>query len=168
MCQGGARVSTSNMLLLFPVISFLVYCPVLCYLDWKYRDIKTHDIWMPLVATNLPVLFAAYILGLYSPVFVALSFVAVVLWFIVMRAGILPGGDFMWLSLISVFVVLNPFTKQPFMLMFSFYLIGMTIAAYWGVLVDNLIQKHTISLKMEQGLPYLIPISAAFVAAVFL
>ncbi|MCK9591449.1 MAG: hypothetical protein M0Q91_05500 [Methanoregula sp.] len=147
------------------VLSFLAYCPLLCYLDWKYRDIITHSLWVPLVVINVPVLLAGYATGLYPPDLAAISTIAVILWFILMRKGILPGADFVWLSMISVFMVVNPFTSQPFMLMFSFFLVGMTAATFWGIFVDNLIRKHTMSIRIENGLPYLIPISCALVLA---
>lgn len=161
-------MSISNVFLMFPVISFLIYCPVLCYLDWMYHDIKTHDIWVPLVVMNLPVLIAGYIFGLYPPALVLISTFGVCLWFAAMWTGFLPGGDFVWLSLISIFVVLNPFTGLPFMLTFSFYIIGMTAAAIFGIVLDKRLHRQKIDLHTVLDFPYMIPICAALVAAVFL
>ena len=77
----------------------------------------------------------------------------------------LEGADFVWLSLISIYIPLNPFTGQPFMLMFSFFLVGMTAATYFGIFMDNLMQKHILSLEMKRGIPFLIPISCALIFA---
>ena len=156
-----------NSLPWVPVISFLIYLPFICYLDWKYRDIKTHKIWLPLIAVNVPITLIGYFTGYYSPILLALSIIGVILWFALMRLNFLPGGDFVFLSLISVFVLINPVSISPFMLMFSFYLIGMTAATFWAILIDNRIRKRVWSLKMENGIPFLIPISVAFVLALF-
>jgi hypothetical protein len=149
-----------------PVFSFLAYCPVLCYLDGKYRDIKTHALWLPLIAINMPVLIAGYLTGLYPLPLALISALAILMWFSMVFIVKLPGADFVWLSLISLFVVLDPVTGLPFMQMFSFFLIGMTAATYWAIFLDNLFRKHINSLSMERGIPYLITISVAFIAAV--
>lgn len=150
---------------LITALSFLAYCPVLCYLDWKYRDIISHKLWLPLIAFNTPILLAGYATGTYPLILTAISFTAVFSWFMLTFMERLNGADFVWLSLISIFMVVNPFTGQPFMLMFSFFLVGMTAATYWAIFVDNLIMKRVLSLKMDGGIPFLIPISCALVLA---
>jgi hypothetical protein len=155
-----------NPLLWITTISFLLYCPVISWLDWKYHDIGTHKLWLPLIAVNLPILFWGYYSGLYSPVFWLISMIGLLLWFIVMQMRILPGADFVWLSLISIFMVLNPFTGLPFMLMFSFYLIGMTAAAMFGILLDKRLHHEKLTIHTVLDFPYLIPICGAFVLAV--
>jgi Fe2+ transport system protein B len=83
-----------------------------------------------------------------------------------MKKGILPGADFVWLSLISLFMVLNPISGRPFMLMFSFYLIGMTAVTIFGITLDKRLRHEKISLHMVLDFPYMIPICAALVMAV--
>jgi len=158
------------ILSLITALSFLVYCPVLCYLDWKYRDIKTHAIWVPLLVLNIPVLVFGYATGIYSWVLALVSIFGIALWTALFLGLLLwldkrPSADFVWLCLITIFMVLNPFTGQPFMQMFTFYLVGMTAATYWAIFLDNLILNHVLSLKMKNGIPYLIPISCALVLA---
>ena len=150
---------------LITALSFLAYCPLLCYLDWKYRDIKDSRLWLPLIAFNTPILLAGYATGTYPLILSAISFIAVFSWIMLVFMGKLEGADFQWLSTISIFMVLNPFTGEPFMLMFSFFLVGMTAATYWAIFVDNLIRKHILSLKMDRGIPFLIPISCALILA---
>jgi hypothetical protein len=157
-----------DLILWTPALSFLIFCPLVCFLDWKYRDIKSHYLWIPLVLINIPTLLEGYLDGLYPSTLALISIVAVALWFTLMYCRILPGADFVWLSLISIFVVINPLTCQPFMLMFSFFLVGMTAATYWAILIDNRIRKHIWSLKIGSPLPFLIPISAAFIAAMII
>ncbi len=156
---------SDNFLPWITAISFLSYTPIVSYLDWKYRDIKTHKIWLPLIAINIPILLTGYYTGLYPLVLAGVSSISIILWFALMRLNILPGADFVFLSLISLFMVLNPITGLPFILMFSFFLVGFTAAIFWGVFLDNLIRNRRISLKIENGLPYLISISCALIIA---
>ena len=147
-------------------ISFIFYCGLLSYLDWNYRDIRTHYIWLPLIAINIPVLIAGYVTGEYREILFLVSILGIIFWTVLLTIKKLNGADYIWLSLISLFMVLNPVTGEAFMQMFSFYLIGMTAATYWAIFINNLIGKHIISLKMERGIPYLIPISCALIMAV--
>jgi len=158
------------ILSLITALSFLVYCPVLCYLDWKYRDIKTHYLWVPLLVLNIPLLVFGYATGIYPWVLALVSVFGIALWTGLFLGFLIwldkrPSADFVWLCLISIFMVLNPFTGAPFMQMFTFYLVGMTAATYWAIFLDNLILNHVLSLKMENGIPYLIPISCALILA---
>ena len=161
----------SNPLLWIVTISFIIYCPILSWLDWKHRDIGTHYLWLPLIAVNLPILCTGYYSRLYPPVFALISLIAVALWFgitisEIVPGGKLPGADFVWLSLISIFMVLNPMSGRPFMLMFSFYLVGMTLAAIFGVILDKRLQHEKISWHTVLDFPYMIPICCALVLAV--
>jgi hypothetical protein len=165
--QGGAHMYQSNLLVWITTLSFIVYTPVVSYLDWKYRDIKTHTIWLPLIAINLPILIAGYYTGNYPVPLIVISMVGMAAWFALMRFNILPGGDFVFLSLISLFMVLNPTDGEPFMQAFSLYLVVFGAATFWYVFLDNLLIKHKWSLEIESpGIPYLIPISCALIMAV--
>ena len=155
-----------NILLWIVTISFLIYCPVLSWLDWKYRDIKTHLIWLPLIAVNLPILFAGYYFGLYQIPFLILSIIGIAAWLVLLLLKILPGADFMFLSLVSLFMVLNPVSGLPFMQMFSFYVVGMTAATIFGIVLDKRLQHEKVSLYMILDFPYLITFSGAFILAV--
>lgn len=156
----------SNFFAWVTVISFLMYLPMICYLDWKYRDIKTHKIWLPLLAVNLPFVIGGYLLGTYPAVLLIPAIAGVIAWFLLERIGILPGGDFVFLSLISLFVAINPISGNPFVLGFTIYLVVFTAASLWYILIDNLVNRHKFSLQIERGLPFLIPISCAFIFAV--
>ncbi|MFA4849150.1 MAG: hypothetical protein WC626_05425 [Methanoregula sp.] len=156
---------SGNILPWITTISFLIYTPVLSYLDWKYRDIKSHKIWLPLIAINIPVLIAGYFSEFYPMELAGISIISMILWFALMRLNILPSADYVFLSLISLFMILNPITGLPFMLMFSFFLVGFTAATFWWIFLDNFFRRHKFSLEIENGLPYLIPISCALIAA---
>jgi len=145
------------------IISLLCYVPVLCYLDWKHRDIGTHKLWLPLLAINIPVTAAAYLTGLYSPMLLILTLSFSIAWFWLLKHR---GADCVWLICITMFAVINPLTGVKLFQPFLMYLIIFTAATFWGVWLDNRIRKHTNSFTMENGIPFLIPISLAFVFAV--
>ena len=164
-------MTLNDLLPWITTLTFIAYCPVLCYLDWRYRDILSHTIWIPLLITNIPIVLTGYATGVYPVSLAYVSFIGAILWMVLgtVTSIILKrpnlNADFFYLGLISLFMILNPITGQPFMLGFSFYLVGMTAASYWYVFADNLIRKHEISFHMDTGLPYLIPISCALVLA---
>lgn len=153
----------TSMLPWFSVASILLYIPIVCYLDWKYRDIGTHKIWLPLVAWNIPVVVAGYLTGLYSPVMFGLTVMFSLAWFMMLRHR---GADCVWLICITMFAVINPIHGGNFIQPFLIYLIVFTAATFWGIWLDNRMRKHINSFEMENGIPFLIPISTAFIMAV--
>jgi hypothetical protein len=153
----------TSMLPWISLVSFLIYIPVICYLDLKYRDIGTHKLWLPLIAVNIPVLSAAYLTGAYPPVFLFLSVMISFAWFLMFHHR---GADCMWLIMISMFAVIDPrsgtYILQPFLM----YLFIFTAGTFWYVWLDNRVRKGVGSFEMENGIPFLIPISLALIAAV--
>ena len=155
----------TTMLPWITIASLLIYAPILCYLDWKYRDIRTHKLWLPLLAINIPVLAAGYITGLYPLVLLPLTCIISLGWFMLFHKR---GADCMWLILITMFAVVNPVTGSNFIQGFLMYLIIFTAATFWGIFLDNRLRKHINSFEMENGIPFLIPISCALITGVFL
>ena len=147
------------------IVSLLIYVPILCYLDYKHRNIGTHKLWLPLLAVNIPVLAAGYLTGLYPPIMLLLTVAFSLIWFFMFYRR---GADCVWLICITMFAVINPKTGMNFIQGFLMYLIIFTAATFWGIWLDNRFQKHINSFSMENGIPFLIPISAAFVAAVII
>lgn len=145
------------------IISLLAYVPILCYLDYKHRDIGTHKIWLPLLAINIPVVSAGYLIGVYSPIMLALTVAFSITWFLLLKHR---GADCVWLICITIFAVINPRTGMNFIQGFLMYLIIFTAATFWGIRLDNRFRRNIESFNMENGIPFLIPISLAFVAAV--
>ena len=144
------------------VISILIYVPFVCYLDWKHRDIGTHKLWLPLLAINIPVVSAGYLTGLYSPTMLLLTLAFSIAWFLLLKHR---GADCVWLICITMFAVINPRTGMNFIQPFVMYLIIFTAATFWGIWIDNRFH-HIKGLYVENGIPFLIPISLAFIAAV--
>jgi len=145
------------------IISLLIYTPIVCYLDWKYRDIGTHKLWLPLLAINIPVVSAGYLTGFYNPTLLILTIIFSIAWFLLFYRS---GADCVWLICITMFAVINPRTGMNFIQGFLMYLLIFTAATFWGIWLDNRFQKHINSFQMENGIPFLIPISAAFIMAV--
>lgn len=162
----------NEMLPWFSILSLLLYIPVLCYLDWKHRDIGTHKLWLPLLAINIPVVSAAYLTGLYSPIMLPLTLAFSLVWLYLFRKRMADGA---WLICITMFAVINPRTGMNFIQPFLMYLIIFTAATFWGIWLDkrirkpdplNVVTRSWSDFKMKNGIPFLIPISLAFIAAV--
>ena len=144
------------------VISLLIYIPFICYLDWKHRDIGTHKLWLPLLAINIPVVSAGYLTGLYSPTMLLLTLSFSIAWFLLLKHR---GADCVWLICITMFAVMNPRTGMNLIQPFVMYLIIFTAATFWGIWIDNRFH-HIKGVWVKNGIPFLIPISLAFIAAV--
>lgn len=152
----------SNLLPWISIISLLVYIPVLCYLDWKHRDIGTHKIWLPLLAVNIPIVSAGYLTGFYPLTMLMLTATFSLAWILLLHKR---GADAVWLSCITMIAVVNPLSNSLFIPAFLIYFVGYTAVTFWAVRLDNWVSWHKNSFEMENGIPFLIPISAAFVTA---
>lgn len=143
--------------------SFVIQAIIVSALDFKYRDIKTHLIWFPLVCLNAPVLLASYALGYYPITILPVSIIASVAWFICcIRFGHFQGADAMWLSLISIFVIKTP-AGNLFFPTFLFFLIGVTaIALFYMKVWNKFMEKEG---KSKVTVPYLAVISLAMIIA---
>lgn len=163
-----------NNILWIPIAVILCYSPVLCYLDIKYRDVFSHAIWLPAVAINIPPTILLFYLGVYQWWTVMLSIIGVAFWYLTMRLNIINGADFVYLSLIFIFVVVNPITGHLMFLPYMIFLIVWMAASMWYIFLKNkkdaAINKTKISifkaLTIKGGLPMMIPISLAFLSAV--
>ena len=153
---------SNNILPWISIISLLAYIPVICYLDWKHRDIGTHKIWLPLLAVNIPIVAAGYWYGFYPAILLPITAMMATAWILLLHKR---GGDAVWLACISMIAVINPLSETLFTLPFLFYLIGYTAVTFWAIRLDNWVSYHKGSFEMSNGIPFLIPISCAFVTA---
>ena len=152
----------NSLLPWFSIISLLIYIPIICYLDYKHRDIGTHKLWLPLLAWNIPVWAAGYLTGLYSSTMLLLTLSFSIAWFLLLKHR---GADCVWLICITMFAVMNPRTGMNLIQPFVMYLIIFTAATFWGIWIDNRFH-HIKGVWVKNGIPFLIPISLAFIAAV--
>ena len=153
------------MLPWFSIISLILYIPIICYLDWKHRDIGTHKLWLPLLAINIPVTAAGYLTGLYSPIMLILTLAFSITWFLLLKHR---GTDCVWLICITMFVVVNPRTGMNFIQPFLMYLIIFTLGAMWYSTLDQIIiqrKRVCADILFNLYIPNLLVISLAFIAA---
>ena len=164
-----------------PILVMCAYTPVLCYLDLKYRDIFSHKIWIPAVIINSVFTFAFIVSGKYEWWMFVLSLIQIIFWCMVLwvpplliKKEIINGADFVFLILISAFVIINPISGHLMMLPFMFFLIMWTlISLFWiatDKIRDHLIFKDPLSphqiFLVDRGYPMMVTISLALLTAV--
>jgi hypothetical protein len=158
--------SLTGYIFWFPLVSLLLYVPVVCYLDLKVREVE-HYYWYPLVLMNVPTVIMLLLDGnglLYIP-----GLVATVIWFVAMRFHLFGGADFLYLTWISLFFIYNPISHHWLMVLpFTIYLVAcLTISAMW-IVIFNLFRGKGFILTFEHGVPMMFPISAALILTVVL
>jgi hypothetical protein len=155
-----------NALWWIPVLSLLIYAPIVSYLDWKYRDIKSHLIWLPLLVVNLPILVYGFLTNLYPTNILPVLALAILFWFILFGVNMRKGADFGWISIITLFGVINPIYGNLMFEPFIYFLIIFTAATFWGIWLDNKLRTKLPGFTTKNGIPYLVVISLALIASV--
>jgi hypothetical protein len=157
--------SLTGYMLWVPMVSLLLYVPIVCYLDLKYREIE-HEYWWPLIALNVSTIVMMFIDGnylLYLP-----GLVATAVWFVAMRFHVFEGADFLYLTWISLFFIYNPISGHWLMVLpFTIFLIACLISTAGFVLVYNMNTERGVSLGFDK-LPMMLPICAALILTVVL
>ncbi len=161
-----------------PVITLLAYTPIVCYLDWKYREID-HILWMWLGAINGIVAAGMLIGGIYEWWFYIPSAVACLIFLGARVLDYIQGADLIYLSMIAIFFQYNPISGHWFpVLAFCIYLAatmiitGICIIWYkiipeWATGKFTCRDKSDTSLFMVPGgIPMMLPISAALILTV--
>lgn len=155
---------------LVPVLTILCYIPFLCYMDIKSRRTPL-SWWAPLIIVGVPSL---YIYLLESPLrnfhLLGLTVVLCAFMFLFAAAHIIGGADFIFASLIMLFVQSNPFVfpREFFALDFfwTLWLLACTLPIIvWGY---NTYKQNRYGLidmftKVPNHFPFMIVISAAFI-----
>jgi hypothetical protein len=151
-----------------PIISLLIYVPIVCYLDWKVREVEP-IMWLGLVIVNLPITILFYLGGLYLWWMFVISLIAITIYYAAMLMHYIEGADFMYIMFILLFFIYNPISGHWLMaLPFSIFFAACTgIAGIW-VLTYNLVKGNGVSFEFDRGFPMMIPISAALVLTVML
>jgi len=169
----GVRMSSSNFdfAIIFAwayTILMLLYIPVLCYMDWKNREVP-HDTWKLLIAFGCMSLIAGLLTGFYEWWMFVPSLVAIVTYFVAMKAHYIEGADWIYISLISLFFLYNPVTRMWFPIMaFTIFLAAMIGVTGFIIVEYNLLTKGIWSFDLEGGVPLMFPISAALILTVVL
>jgi hypothetical protein len=162
-----------DFLLLVPVLSILAYLPYLIACDIATREVP-YNAWLPLIAVNvLPLVYFLIIPDGYPWYSLVISAVMIAVFYVVMLRGLLQGADFIFLAVISLFWVVNPFPWPHGLMQIIFYIdlfIVMILTAFC-ILVYNIAAGNRWGIidmmsKYPRGIPFIIPIAAAFVMSV--
>jgi hypothetical protein len=161
-----------DALIQIPIWIILIYIPFLCWLDIKYREVP-YLTWVPLIAVNLPITAYLYYYGWYPTYALAFSLIMIgIFWFLMVKKFI-HGADFIFLSIISLFFVVNPYPLPHgiMQISFYFYLIAVLLFTAVVVLIGNYRGGYRSNLwvmmsRWDRGLPFMIPISIAFIITV--
>lgn len=151
-----------------PVITLLAYVPLVCYLDWNYREVDPVW-WTAIVAINIPCLLVFYYLGVYEWWMLVLSLVAVGIYYGAMLLHYIEGADFWYIAWIMMFFIYNPVSGHWLMaLPFTIFFAACTgIAGIW-VGIWNTIQGKGFVFDFNGNVPMMLPISAALILTVML
>jgi len=157
-----------NILILFPVISFLIYVPILCYLDIKEREVE-HWVWLPLVIPNAILLAYMHYINSYPWYSFVISLIMCGIFFYCQKRELIGGADFIYLCCISLFFVVNPFPYPHGLMQIPFYIyimIAMAVTAL-ATLAYNYISGNRWTVfemmsRYPRGIPFMLPISVAF------
>jgi hypothetical protein len=152
-----------SLILWLPVAVFAAYIPFLCLLDIRNREIP-HEVWIgtvPLFTTT----GYLYSVGYYPIECMLISFAFVALYFAAMKLHLFEGADFIMLSLISLFFVVNPISGRVLMpLVMLEFLLASFVAA--GIFI-RVIPVNELEPKIKE-FPMIPIISAAFILSVML
>jgi hypothetical protein len=150
-----------------PVITLLIYVPIVCYLDWKLREVEP-IYWFGLVIVNVPTMMILYVTT-YEWWMFAVSIVAVAIYYGLMLMHYIEGADFMYIMFILLFFVYNPVSGHWLMaLPFSIFFAACTgIAGIW-ILTYNLVKGNGVSFDIDRHVPMMFVVSAALILTVML
>ena len=157
---------------------FLLYIPVLCYLDLRYREVEPRY-WWPLLIVCIPITGSMYLSDQYPWFSLLISIVMCGIFYAVFRFGYLEGADFLFLCFISAFWVVNPNPWPHGLMQVIFYIyliVAMLITAGYimvyninrGYLVRSIPDMVRLFSDYPNGFPFMLPISLAFVLSVVL
>jgi len=156
-------------LLLIPLISIMTYLIPICVFDILDREVEPLY-WIPLLIINIPVMIYLYLTEWYPWYCFVISLVTIFIFSAMFKLELLQGADYLFLSFISMFWIVNPHNPWPHGVQIQFYIylmIAMLITAailpfanyLRGVTSDNLLEMMS---TYPRGVPFMLPISAAF------
>ena len=153
----------------FGFVSVTLFLPLVCIMDIRHREVP-NIVWFVVLIINIPALGILYTNGLpYS--YLVLSIGLIGLYCLLWGIKSIGGADAKFLSVIALVTPITPFSYTPFQLVFYFWLITvfclLPIAIYaynkW-ILKDHGGLRYMFT-HFPGGIPYMIPISLAFLAA---
>lgn len=163
-----------NILLWINLLVLIAYTPIVCYFDIKYREFHP-ALWIPMILLCGPIFIHMTISGLYPWYSFVLSLIMIGIFRMAMYMKFIEGADFLYLSLISLFWVVNPVGWTHGLMQIQFYvyllfvsMITATIILIYNYLSDNRWDVVMMMSEYKNGIPYMVPISAAFLLSVIM
>ena len=157
---------------MIPALAILLYIPFVCYSDIKTRTVPLWW-WMPLVVVScIPLMsyLSASTERNWHFFWISLMLCCVFLCMALLNA--IGGADFIFASIISIFVQTNPFHYPRVFFVIDFMIILCIVAVFSPICVwiYNTIKGNRYGVvdmfrKIEGGFPWMIGISAAFIIA---
>lgn len=165
--------SLIDTLLWINLVVILIYIPVLCYLDVRYREVNP-ILWAPMLLICGGITAYLYLTGFYPWYSLVISLVMCLIFHLVFRSGYIEGADYLFLCGISMFWVMTPvggYAHGLMQLLFYPYLIAAMAITALLVFAYNLLKGSRLDIVTMMsyypgGVPFMLPISAAFVMSV--
>jgi hypothetical protein len=174
----------SNFYTIVPVLLMAAILPILCYQDWKNRELEGTYFWVySLICTPLLIMQYFVIAGGYGWEEVAITGLLVLLYYLMQRLPVsrdyFHGDDMILMWLISVFCIVNPFHPDagdlavttliflvPVMFSFFIFMFITTIYRHQSGLQSGKMTLIDVVADTGQRFPLVIPIAVAFYLAV--
>lgn len=154
---------------MFPAIMIMMYIPFVCYSDLKSRTVPLKW-WLPLIIVGTPFLYFHMLQSFARNWYwfgISLMFCAVLLCMALLH--IIGGADFIFASLITLFMQANPFKYPRIFFAVDFILFMFLLFAFVPIVVwvynrvkDNKYGNLDMFRKINGHFPMMLVISAAF------
>jgi hypothetical protein len=166
---------SADILEYITVLTILFYIPAVCISDWKTRTFEF--LWFtPLIVIGG---FSTLVYLIESPArniwLLALSLVFCGVLFLLAVIKAIGGADFWFASFIILFVQYNPFVVPRSFFALDFFVVLMLTGIYLPVIIWAYNYEKKIKLTFWKhfttfpgGIPFMLPISFAFIITLFL
>ena len=162
----------ADIAILIPIISILAVIPFVCYSDIKNREVSD-TFWVSLLVVNAPGAIYLYAFDYYPPFTLLTSAAMSALFYLTVRKGLLQQADGIFLTIISIFYIINPWPVPHGSVQLAFLvnlitMMFMTAIIVYGynVLKGNRYDLVKMASEYPGGVPFMLPISAAFLLTV--
>jgi hypothetical protein len=137
----------------------LGYSVPACYYDLKYREMPV-GFWTGLIVVCGTITIALYLTGTYQWYLGLLSLGMVMFYYMLYCVGMFEGADFVYLAVISLFLVKNPITGNVLMpVSFGIFLVASLVGT--AIAYQILKYANVPRIKEMPNVPFMVPISLA-------
>lgn len=158
---------------MIPALGILAYIPYVCYSDLKHRSVPVIS-WLPLVVISiLPLVSYLQVSTSSNWYFFEISLLLCGVLFCMALLGGISGADFIFASIISIFVQTNPFHYPRVFFVIDFMIWLCVVAVFIPIVVwainfrkGNKYGVVDMFRKIDGHFPWMFVISAAFIIAI--